>query len=235
MSDYVAPTFKGGAYHCPHCNTYSHMLWGDLTSKRANGFPKVIHHICATCSRCNKENIWRVTKAVSAPEGSNRSFLSRSQDGYMIYPDAMIAPPPSDDIPEDIKKDYLEAASICQKSPRGAAALLRLATEKMFIELEKEHNAVDDPKKKTHLATIIQSFKDKNVINETLFMVADSLRLAGNGAVHPGKIDSDDISEISIELFEFINLIVDKLITEPKKAKEIFDKIKAKKTNNTNS
>lgn len=234
MSEYVAPTFKSGAYHCPHCNAYSHMLWGDLTSNRAKGHPKEIGYICATCSHCNKENIWHVTLAESSLN-SARSFLSRSQDGYMVYPDTVIAPIPSDDIPEDIKKDYLEAASICQKSPRGAAALLRLATEKMFIELEKEHNAVDDPKKKTHLATIIQSFKDKNVINETLFMVADSLRLAGNGAVHPGKIDSDDISEISIELFEFINLIVDKLITEPKKAKEIFDKIKAKKANNTNS
>ncbi|WP_407299148.1 hypothetical protein [Morganella morganii] len=62
-----------------------------------------------------------------------------------------------------------------------------------------------------------------------MFMVADSLRLAGNGAVHPGKIDSDNISEITTELFEFINLIVDKLITEPKKPRKFLIKSKQKK------
>lgn len=230
MSEYVAPIFKGEAFHCPHCNVLSHMMWGALSSN-GNGGQRWVDFLCSTCSHCKQDAFWLVTDRGTPI----LPLFAASESGIMVYPDAMIAPPPSDDMPDNIKKDYLEAASICQKSPRGAAALLRLATEKMFIELEKEHNAVDDPKKKTHLATIIQSFKDKNVINETLFMVADSLRLAGNGAVHPGKIDSDDISEISIELFEFINLIVDKLITEPKKAKEIFDKIKAKKANNTNS
>ncbi|EKL3976803.1 DUF4145 domain-containing protein [Morganella morganii] len=225
MSEYVAPIFKGDAFHCPHCNVLSHMIWGALSSTRHDGQSRWTNFLCSTCSHCEQEMFWLVTDGGSPLI----PLLAAAKSGVMVYPDTMIAPTPSDDMPDDIKKDYLEAANICQKSPRGAAALLRLATEKMFTELEKGHNAVEDSKKKTHLATIIQSFKDKNIINETLFMVADSLRLAGNGAVHPGKIDSDNISEITTELFEFINLIVDKLITEPKKAKEIFDKIKAKK------
>lgn len=213
MSEYVAPTFKGEAYHCPHCNTYSHMLWGDLTSNRAMGYPKVIHHICATCSRCNKENIWRVTNVMSTPEGSTRSFLSRSLDGYMIYPDAIIAPTPSDDMPDEIKKDYLEAASIYQKSPRGAVALLRLGLQKLCVHLGGEGKNIN-----ADLATLAED----ELVSKKLIKSADIIRIVGNNAVHPGTISDDDFDDVSFKLFALINMIVQQGITEPKEVDNMF-------------
>ncbi|EMM6943341.1 hypothetical protein TUM12151_32040 [Morganella morganii] len=212
MSEYVAPTFKGEAYHCPHCNAYSHMLWGDLTSNRAKGYPKVISYICATCSHCNKENIWRVTQAVSSSD-SARSFLSRSQDGYMIYPDTTIAPAPSDDMPDDIKKDYLEAASIYQKSPRGAVALLRLGLQKLCVHLGGEGKNIN--------ADLAKLAEDE-LVSKKLIRSADIIRIVGNNAVHPGTISDDDFEDVSFKLFALINMIVQQGITEPKEIDNMF-------------
>ena len=63
----------------------------------------------------------------------------------MLYPDFGSAPLPAEDMPEDVKKDYEEAARIFIKSPRGAAALLRLGLQKLCIHLgEKGKNINDD-------------------------------------------------------------------------------------------
>jgi len=44
----------------------------------------------------------------------------------MIYPEVSGIQKPNQDLDADIIEDYLEAASILNRSPRGAAALLRL-------------------------------------------------------------------------------------------------------------
>jgi hypothetical protein len=57
----------------------------------------------------------------------------------MVNPDTGTAPQPNTDLPESMKRIYTEAASISNKSPRGAAALLRLAVQVLCKELgEKE-------------------------------------------------------------------------------------------------
>ena len=55
----------------------------------------------------------------------------------MVYPDRGTAPSPNREMPEEVKKDYEEAATIVSRSPRGAAALLRLAIKKLCTHLEE--------------------------------------------------------------------------------------------------
>ena len=47
------------------------------------------------------------------------------------YPRAGGAPPAYPDLADDIRRDYDEASSILDESPRGAAALMRLAIQKL--------------------------------------------------------------------------------------------------------
>lgn len=209
MSEYVAPIFKGTAYHCPHCNAYSHMLWGHLTSNRRKGPSKDIPFICATCSCCNEENIWLVTKI----SNSDFSLLHTGQSGRMVYPTQTSAPAPSDDMPDDIKKDYLEAASIYQKSPRGAVALLRLGLQKLCVHLGGEGKNIN--------ADLAKLAEDE-VVSKKLIKSADIIRIVGNNAVHPGTISDDDFEDVSFKLFALINMIVQQGITEPKEVDNMF-------------
>ena len=85
---------------------------------------KGTHHFyfvdVSQCSHCNRYSIW--IKA------------------QMVYPDTGAGAPPHDDLPEHLRADYMEAASIIDRSPRGAAALLRLIFEQLL-------NHVGDEKK----------------------------------------------------------------------------------------
>lgn len=53
----------------------------------------------------------------------------------MIYPGVSSAPLAAADMPEDVKRDFNEAREVVGKSPRSAAALLRLSIQKLCIYL----------------------------------------------------------------------------------------------------
>jgi len=63
----------------------------------------------------------------------------------MVYPASPLGPSPIDGMPEVIRTDYEEARSIAEASPRAAAALLRLAVQKLCKHLgEKGENINQD-------------------------------------------------------------------------------------------
>ena len=121
--------------------------------------------------------------------------------------------PPNSDLLDEVKEDYLEAASILQKSPRGAAALLRLAIQKTCKELgEKGKNINDD------IANMV-----KNGLSPSLQQALDILRVTGNDSVHPGQIDLRDDPSMAHSLFSLVNLIAEKMISEPKQIAAMFE------------
>ena len=61
----------------------------------------------------------------------------------LVYPLTGKAPPANPDLPEHIRRDYEEAGSILDHSPRGAAALLRLAIQKLCKELGQSGNNIN--------------------------------------------------------------------------------------------
>ncbi len=134
------------------------------------------------------------------------------------YPDLITTPDPNQDLPYGIQEDYQEAQAIFFRSPRGAAALLRLAIQKLCKHLgEKGKNINDDIAalvKKGHLAQNQQAF--------------DIIRIVGNNAVHPGELDLKNDPKTVNTLFQLTNLIAESMITHPKKVKQVnalYDKI----------
>lgn len=55
----------------------------------------------------------------------------------------------------------------------------------------------------------------------------DAVRIVGNNAVHPGEISLDDSPEVANSLFELINYIVDRMISQPKKLSELYASLPA--------
>jgi len=133
-----------------------------------------------------------------------------------IYPEELYLKP-TNDMSINVKKIYLEANGIYQKSPRGAAALLRLAIQELCIELgEKGKNINED------IASLV-----KKGLDSTVQKSLDYVRVIGNNAVHPGQIDTDDVS-IAKTLFKLINMIIKEMITRPKEIDGIYDSLPSK-------
>lgn len=130
----------------------------------------------------------------------------------MVYPLFGIAPLPNADMPGDVKADYEEARSIAATSPRGAAALLRLAVQKLCKHL-------GEPGK--HIDTDIKNLVTKG-LPEAVQQALDSVRVVGNNAVHPGQIDFTDNADVANGLFAMVNFICENRITQPMMITQFF-------------
>jgi hypothetical protein len=53
----------------------------------------------------------------------------------------------------------------------------------------------------------------------------DSVRVVGNNAVHPGEFDVTDDRETANTLFECMNLIVEQMISQPRRMRELYAKL----------
>ncbi|MFD1466924.1 DUF4145 domain-containing protein [Hymenobacter caeli] len=131
----------------------------------------------------------------------------------MIYPAGGAAPLPNPDMPADVRQDYEEARSILSISPRGSAALLRLAVQRLCKHLGQPGENIN-----ADVAALV-----RQGLPVQLQKALDSLRVAGNNAVHPGQLDIYDTPEIATRLFGLLNIIVDNQITQPKAISELYD------------
>ncbi len=132
----------------------------------------------------------------------------------MIFPQAFTAPLPDEDMPDDVKKIYEEARGVADISPRAAAALLRVALEKLTARLGEKEGTLNDRIKKLN----------QKGLPEKVIQSLDTVRiLANEGGAHAGVIDltGEDNKAIVNGLFFLVNFIVEKTISDPKKVDEM--------------
>lgn len=188
---YVTPKVSANSFTCPHCGVLSQQNWSSenwhLTGSR--DLERVI--FVGHCQHCNNHTLWI--------------------KGTMYYPEIGICPFPNPEMPDSVKKIYLEAAAISTKSPRGAAALLRLAIQILCVELGEEGKNINTDIK------ILVSKGLPEIVQQSL----DIVRVTGNDAVHPGFFDTDDITIVS-KLFELVNIIIEYMIALPKKVSGLY-------------
>jgi beta-galactosidase beta subunit len=200
---FIPPTHNSKSFNCANCGVLSEQTWSYKVNvyyqeKSANGnwnnlSYELPDNSISKCKHCEEVAIWKDVK--------------------MIFPNSGNVAIPNEDMPEDVKEDYLEAKNIINLSPRGAAALLRLGLQKLCVHLgEKGENINKD----------IKSLVSKG-LPEQIQQALDSVRVIGNNAVHPGQIDLKDDIETAHKIFGFLNIICDMLITQPRKIKEFYD------------
>jgi hypothetical protein len=156
--------------------------------------PQLANAAVSLCHICRRPAIW-INAAV-------------------IYPATRQGAEPNEDMPDDVRADYDEARSIVALSPRGAAALLRLAIQKLCDQLG-EKGSLDDA-----IGSLVQKGLDPRIQK-----ALDIVRVIGNEAVHPGKIDLRDQPDTALELFRLVNLIVENRISQPKHVDEMYGRL----------
>jgi len=201
---YVAPSVTEKRFNCPFCNAFSDQHWSDSVYTNEKGGKTASGFMISKCASCGRIAIW--------------------WNKHMVFPDVITAPLPNPDMPIEIKEDFEEARIISPKSSRGASALLRLCVEKLCIHLGEESGDLN-----TKIGNLVaQGLRPE--IQQSL----DAVRVIGNETVHPGTLDVRDDPNIAKALFALVNLIIQTMITDPKKAQEIFDKLPQEKKDGIN-
>ena len=203
------PTHASAQFHCAHCGVFAKQRWshlhagGDMYKDQYH--TSNISGLTATsgglaeewtasfCEHCNGMVIW--------------------SSGKIIYPKKIVVEQPNSDLNEEIQIDYLEAANVLSDSPRSSAAILRLALQKLCVQLgEKGENINDD------IGSLV-----KKGLNPTIQKSLDALRITGNNAVHPGELDLTEDTERVVKLFGLINFIAEKMIMELNEINSFYD------------
>ena len=254
---YVPPSAKLTAFSCPHCGTLTTQYWYEAYTDEADSETKLpflyyptengtpFESMTAKGEPPLPEGVLEHWRAVAAGQIINGNTSSGKYVGYklfnvhvskcfscshcalwhrdkLIYPIRGTAPLPNPDLPPDVLADYEEADSILNQSPRGAAALLRLAIQKICWFLGHKGKKIDDA-----IAAMVAEGLPKP-IQQAL----DTVRVVGNNAVHPGKIDLKDDVATAEKLFGLVNLIAQDRISNPKAVAEMYEQVVPESTRN---
>jgi hypothetical protein len=197
-TNYTPPSFEAEAFNCPHCGVYADQEWSPVDTKLRGGWGgggmTMSDYSACFCRKCTEFSLW---------------FRER-----MFHPDLPGVPIPNQDLPEEIRADYLEAASITNRSPRGAAALLRLCVQKLCGHLGEDGNLNEA------IGNLV-----KRGLPERVQQAMDIVRVTGNEAVHPGELDLKDDRGTAVMMFGLLNFIADRLITQEKEMDSLFESL----------
>lgn len=189
---YFPPKFKERQFHCVYCGVYAAQYWENIViATPAHG--SSTEFMASFCTHCQESAYW--------------------YQGRMIVPSEAPVEPPHEDLPDDCKEEYNEAREIFARSPRGAAALLRLCVQKLMPHLGGSGDNINDD-----IATLVVKGLPMEVQQ-----ALDVCRVVGNHAVHPGDIQVNDTPEVAQSHFRMVNFVVEDRITRPRETRKLFD------------
>jgi hypothetical protein len=235
MSDKtVTPVLGAKSFTCPHCGAVAHQSWfrvfAHSYAKKDEGpywpeavavdAPKTVHDFVQKMwgGKIFKEHHeyggssnWElVNLSVNLCYSCNEWSVWVAQN--IVFPATHLLIEPNTDMPADVQTDFAEANAIIGKSPRGAAALLRLCIQKLMPHLGQKGKNIDHD-----IGALV-----KNGLDIRIQKALDIVRVIGNNAVHPGQIDLRDDKATAFKLFNLVNLIVAAMITAPKHIEELY-------------
>lgn len=218
MTKQITPALNLASFTCPHCGAHANQNWIQLNKggigNGAGARVDVTREPAFAGSGSGRFDLSYLVNLNATQCFSCKRFAVWVHD-KIVWPATSIAVIPHEDMPADVRNDFLEAAAIVDTSPRGAAALLRLALERLMPHLDAKAKNVN-----TSIGQLVAKGLDPKIQK-----ALDVLRVIGNEAVHPGQIDLKDDKSIALKLFDLVNIIVQSLITTPKQISSMFDSL----------
>ncbi len=243
---YVPPGPDKQSFTCPQCGVFAQQKWYPLLYDRENRISEISRRAHDVLSyrgtltihgysySVDKEFLTQVSglpshlkQVIESQNHLNIAFCQHCGGFTLWLGDAMIypllgeAPPPHEEMPPRIRKLYEEARGVLPASPRASVALLRVALEGLLEEAGYRQGRLAD--------RLERAYEDRKLSKDT-YELAESLRYAGNAAVHyePWKIDPSEGEENREKvkgLFDFVNEVTEELFARPRRLKEIARKI----------
>lgn len=226
--------YSNDKFACPHCGVLAKQEWyggANLKQKMISLYESIYLNKRAELQAYQQEAIASFLKLATKNIADYQSFFLPKNltisichscedfclwvDREIVYPKNIPVDAPNYDMNQDIQDLYNEAATILIDSPKGAAALLRLALQKLLWQLGETDRNIDKN---------IKNLVSKG-LNPKIQKALDFVRVVGNEAVHPGEINLNDNREIALKLFKILNLIANDMITVPKEMDELYDEI----------
>ncbi|HWP25275.1 MAG TPA: DUF4145 domain-containing protein [Xanthobacteraceae bacterium] len=238
----TTPQLGANSFTCPHCGAIAHQTWyrlflvsyekGNAPSMPALEVIGIIEHDRNVPNKASKIEYFekKLAKILFLRLHKEHTYTKSELENLytslcyscgqfaiwvaddLIYPLQKIAIQPNQDMPSEIRTDFIEAAAIVDQSPRGAAALLRLCIQKLMVFLKQKGKNIDDD-----IGALVKQGLDSRIQK-----ALDVVRVIGNNAVHPGQIDLRDDKATAMKLFDLVNLIVEAMISTPKHIEEMY-------------
>lgn len=194
---YYPPEYKADSFTCPQCDVFSRMIWFRWCEYNSRSS----YILRAKCEHCNDSSYWF-------------GDLLGELEGKLLFPLVSGVPMPHSDMPDEAKADYLEAREVLPYSSRAAAALIRLALQRLCIHLGKS-SKIDKA-----IGELVQDGLPKGVQRSL-----DAIRIVGNESVHPGELQDEDIDKSVGSMFELLNYIVEDRIARFKRIDAIYESL----------
>lgn len=248
---FIAPSIDLTAFNCPHCGVLTSQGWFTVLGERHSRKQPLPHHMTPeklekVDFKKIDEEIRDTLKTIWTRRSKGQLYLHKTEKanygdfimenchfsqcddcgkptiwlfGSILYPNSGEVEPPNPDFSEDINRDYVEAASIVHQSPRGAAALLRLCVQKLCVEIGNADPEITmkDDNINTNIGILVE-----HGLSVHIQKALDTVRVIGNESVHPGEMDIKDDSQTAQAMFRLINMIADKMLSEPKRIDEMY-------------
>lgn len=239
---YVPPSTGQTAFNCPHCGVLTTQFWHQVyTDQMKKDETPWLHDEASAKAitfaeiedKDKREKLKRLVDRLGTGEAFIQSLEGSGERKFwnvhvstcfeckkpsiwlyqsLLFPTTGDVPPANPDLPDDIRRDYDEAGSILDASPRGASALLRLAIQKLCIHLGQPGKNINDD-----IGALVAQG-----LSVTVQRALDAVRVVGNNAVHPGKIEMTDNRDAAETLFRLVNLIAEKMISEQKHVDDFY-------------
>lgn len=199
------PYFGKKSFTCPHCGANCQQSWARCEARDEDSEDAFDPYLnVSTCFVCNAEAVWLRERFARSSWGGD--------SGQIIYPTAQRGGPPrSSDMPEAVASIYDEASTVVGLSPRSASALLRLALEALLEDLYSDN--------KGNLNAMIGAAV-KDGMPQGVQQTMDYMRFSGNQSVH--ELHHDDTLETATTLFNLLNFVVERLITQPRQLEGLY-------------
>ena len=171
---YNPPSVHRVSFNCPHCGAMAHQTWFSCYAKNLgkDNLPRVEFSSTEMEAFGPPESIPEKFQTIIARLNASEVFFDEDSDALyganrvnnvafshcyscnkvavwrhksILYPAPSLGIEANVDMPDEIRLDFDEARAIFFDSPRGSAALLRLAVQKLCVFLgEKGSNINDD-------------------------------------------------------------------------------------------